>query len=155
MPGHRDRSPLFLILPLLLPALGACGGDDDGASSSATAGAPVAAVGAPDPALFDSIAWPDGGAALDRGATVYAYSCAKCHGDSGRGDGGYRLQGRLLRPPSFRADDWRFANDLAGLRAYVHAGNDQGMPHWGEVGLTPRDIDAVARYVTRRLWAGM
>lgn len=145
------RSPVFLLLPLFLTA---CGGDALPEASdldAAGAGAAVAAVPSPDPALFDSIAWPDTRAALDRGATVYAYSCARCHGDSGRGDGKYRLQGRLLQPPSFLAEDWRFGNDLPGLRQAVHLGTDQGMPHWGDMGLTPRDTDAVARYVMR-LW---
>ncbi len=98
-------------------------------------------------ALFDSIAWNDTHVAMDRGATVYAYSCAKCHGDTGAGDGNYQLRKRVLRPPSFLAEDWRFAHDMAGLREAIYRGNDRGMPHWGNAGLAPRDMDAVARYV--------
>jgi mono/diheme cytochrome c family protein len=109
-----------------------------------------------DAAVFDSIGWENDAVAIDRGATVYAYSCARCHGDSGAGNGNYRLQGRLLRPPSFRTEDWQYANDLEGLRHAIFAGNrEKGMPCWSDAGLAPRDADAVARYITRRLWAGI
>lgn len=142
---------LFLLTPLLLAA---CGGDA-GEGAEARDAAEVAAAAVIDPAHFDSIAWSTDRDALARGATVYSYSCARCHGDNGRGDGGYVLQGRLLRPPSFQTEDWRFANDLDGLRQAILRGNDKGMPHWGKAGLTPRDTDAVARYITRRLWGRM
>ena len=148
---RRRRSAAFRCPLLLVPLLFASCADD-------TADRPpleTVEAAAFTPALFDSVTWEDDRAALDRGATVYAYSCAKCHGDSGRGDGGYVLDGRLLRPPSFLADDWRFASDLPGLRQAILEGNDKGMPHWGRAGLSPRDMDAVARYITRRLWGRM
>jgi mono/diheme cytochrome c family protein len=143
--------PRSLALALCL-SLVACGPEEgsDGAMSEAAV-VPMA----DDPSLFDTIAWADPGAALDRGHTVYAYSCARCHGPRGHGDGGYQLEGRTLRPPSFTAEDWRFADDLEGLRSFIREGTDRGMPHWGDAGLTPRDTDAVARYVQRRLWAGL
>jgi mono/diheme cytochrome c family protein len=149
---RRRRSAEYRFPLLLAPlVLAACGGEP--ADEPATETVEAAAVLSP--ALFDSIAWDDDRSALDRGATVYSYSCAKCHGDSGRGDGGYMLEGRVLRPPSFLEDDWRFADDLQGLRRAILEGNDKGMPHWGRAGLSPRDTDAVARYITRRLWARM
>lgn len=144
------RRSLPITLLLALPLL-ACGADtaeqaDPAVAEGAIEAAPV------DRALFDSITWPTAAAPLNRGATVYSYSCAKCHGDSGAGNAGYVLRGRVLRPPSFLADDWRFANDPAGLRQAILKGNDRGMPHWGNAGLQPRDIDAVAHYITLRLW---
>ncbi|MEJ2502897.1 MAG: c-type cytochrome [Gemmatimonadota bacterium] len=151
---RRRRLPRYRYSLVLVPlALASCGGDAD--APAAEPAAETLEVGALSPATFDTIGWDTERAALDRGATVYSYSCAKCHGDSGRGDGGYVLEGRLLKPPSFRTADWRFANDLQGLRETILQGNDKGMPHWGEAGLTPRDTDAVARYITRRLWAQM
>ena len=130
---------------LLVLFLAGCGSD---APADAAGDEPEAlAAAVPDPALFDSIAWPAPSAAVQRGATVYMYSCAKCHGDRGAGDGNYRLQGRLLKPPSFLAADWQYGDDLPGLREAVYRGNDRGMPHWGNAGLAARDIDAVARYI--------
>ena len=149
------RANLFLLAALAVAAAG-CGGDAGGADeeSPADAASEVTQAAVFDALLFDSIQWPDRRSALDRGAVVYSYSCAKCHGDSGKGDAGYQLQGRILRPPSFQAEDWRFAADLDGLRQAIHEGNDKGMPHFGNAGLTPRDTDAVARYIQRRIWAG-
>lgn len=146
----RIISPGLFALVFLSVSVLACGGDAPESDRDVEGLARAAAV---DPALFDTVQWEDPAQAVDRGATVYAYSCAKCHGDRGAGDGGYRLEGRLLRPPSFLAEDWRFAADPKGLKAYIHAGNNRGMPHWGEAGLQPRDIDAVARYIVRRLWS--
>jgi mono/diheme cytochrome c family protein len=144
------RSFPLLVIPILIAG---CGGDvpePDAAEIQAAEVIPAALVD-----LFDSIAWSSPADALDRGATVFAYSCAKCHGDRGAGNGGYRLQGRVLRPPSFRTLDWRFANDLAGLREAIYRGTDRGMPHWGEAGLASRDIDAVARYIMDGLRADL
>lgn len=153
----RNPSILRQILPLAFPAIAAlallsCTAD---APDEAAEGAPSAAASVLptfDAAMFDSIAWPTGRAAIDRGATVYAYSCAKCHGDSGAGDGDYRVQGRLLRVPSFLAADWRLAEDPVGLRRAIYSGSDRGSHHAGMGGLAPRDVDAVAEYITR-LWA--
>jgi mono/diheme cytochrome c family protein len=135
--------PLFVVPVVLL----GCAGDAPDLPGDQVEAASVLPASLPDPALFDSIAWPDARLGMDRGATVYAYSCAKCHGDTGAGDGHYQLQGRMLQPPSFLTPDWRFAHDMAGLREAVFAGNDRGMPHWGDAGLSPRDMDAVARYI--------
>ncbi|HSM37556.1 MAG TPA: cytochrome c [Longimicrobiales bacterium] len=106
-----------------------------------------------DPAAFDTIGWDSAGAALERGAVVYSYSCSKCHGPVGAGDGGLVLRGDTLRPPSFLTPDWRFAADREGLRRQVFTGTASGMPHWGFYGLKYRDIDAVAAYIQERLRA--
>ena len=136
-------------LVLLTLFLGGCGGDAPAPADAGESGEPeVLAAAVIDPVLFDSIAWPAPAAAVQRGATVYMYSCAKCHGDRGAGDGNYRLNGRLLRPPSFRSLDWKYGDDIPGLREAVYRGSDRGMPHWGNAGLPARDIDAVAHYIT-------
>jgi len=105
------------------------------------------AMAAFDAAAFDTISWESDQAAAERGGLVFRISCSKCHGDRGAGDGGFVLQGDTLRPPSFLAPDWRFADDPMGLRRQIFSGNVAGMPYWGLVGLTYRDIAAVARYV--------
>lgn len=140
-------------LALLSVVLAACTGDAPDDAAADDPGPEVVAAAVPDPALFDSIAWPVPNEAVKRGATVYMYSCAKCHGESGAGDARYNLRGRVLQPPSFRTADWQYDDDLPGLRAAIYAGNDRGMPHWGNAGLAARDIDAVARYIMHGLRA--
>lgn len=147
---HSIRWLLLAVLPFTLAA---CAGDVPETSSGDAIEASMLEGSLFDSALFDSIDWNSDRDARSRGATVYSYSCAKCHGVKGAGDGGYRQQGRLVRPPSFRALDWRFAEDPVGLREAIYGGSDGRMPHWGRAGLTPRDVDAVAKYIQEELWA--
>lgn len=109
------------------------------------------AMAAFDAAVFDTISWETEQAAIDRGGLVYRISCSKCHGDGGRGNGNFTVQGDTLRPPSFLATDWRFLEDGIGLRRQIFIGNVAGMPYWGLVGLKYKDIDAVATYITAYL----
>jgi mono/diheme cytochrome c family protein len=99
------------------------------------------------PESFDTIYWAEDTAAVNRGAIVWQFSCQKCHGIDGRGDGGFVLKGDTLRPPSLVHGEWRYADDLADLRRQVYVGTDGGMPHWGLVGLKLRDVDAVGHYI--------
>lgn len=147
----RAQIPILLALPLA--GLVACGGGaDDEASALPTPEDTVeAAVLQFDAAAFDSITWEEPATALERGGVVFAYSCQKCHGAGGFGDGGFVMQGDTVRPPSFREPDWRFADDLEGLRRQIFIGTTKGMPHWGLEGLDYRDIDAVARFIQTRL----
>lgn len=149
----RTPSSLRQVAPLvLLPlALLACTADAPEYTAEGVPSSAASVLPAFEPAAFDSIVWATQRDALQRGATVYAYSCVKCHGANGAGDGGYRVQGRLLQIPSFLAPDWRFANDPVGLRRAIYGGSERGMHHTGMASLAPRDVDAVARYITR-LW---
>ena len=104
-----------------------------------------------DSTVFDTLSWETPEAPVERGSLVYRISCSKCHGDVGRGNARFVLQGDTLRPPSFLAADWRFAEDPMGLRRYIFHGNVAGMPYWGLVGLKYRDIDAVAEFILRFL----
>ena len=106
-----------------------------------------------DAAVYDTLTWEGDTAAVSRGRVVYAFSCRKCHGGTGLGDAGFVLRGDTLRPPSLVAPDWKFANDLPGLRLQVFTGNLDGMPHWGLVGLKAREIDAVTKYIVEELRA--
>jgi mono/diheme cytochrome c family protein len=145
----RTRGPLFLAAALLT----ACNAEPPPppeALPSADDTVEVA-LASYDAAAFDTIAWATPGEATVRGSVVYSYSCQKCHGSQGYGDGGFVTRGDTLRPPSFHDPDWRFLNDLEGLRRHIFVGTAEGMPHWGLEGLKYRDIDAVARYIGNRL----
>ena len=155
----RRSFPKSLLSPMVLLLVAACGGPDE-AELAAEADAALAAAHADsvmlaesmyDPAVFDSISWESNQAALDRGEVVWAISCMKCHGVVGAGDAGAVVRGDTLRPPSFLAEGWRFAEDQEGLRRQVFTGTAEGMPHWGFYGLKYRDIDAVATYIREDL----
>jgi len=102
-----------------------------------------------DPAAFDTISWETEEAELERGGVVFSYSCRKCHGEGGAGDGGFVQRGDTLRPPSFLAEEWELDREM--IRQRVFAGTAEGMPHWGFYGLNYRDIDAVATYILEEL----
>ncbi|MCA9736508.1 MAG: c-type cytochrome [Gemmatimonadota bacterium] len=131
----------------------ACANESPGPSPAETLALDTlrTAEAAYDPAAFDSISWENPAAANERGAVVFRFSCEKCHGPRGYGDGGFVSRGDTVRPPSFRESDWRFVEDHEGLRRHIFVGTADGMPHWGLEGLKPRDVDAVAHYLREGL----
>lgn len=136
---------------VVLAWFGACGGEppaQEQAQGPTRADSVQMAAAAFEAAVFDTIQWKTGEEALERGGVVFQFSCQKCHGDGGRGNGNFVFRGDTLRPPSFLTKDWRFASDPMGLREYIFHGNTLGMPYWGLVGLKYRDLDAVSRYIT-------
>ncbi len=144
----RNRVPVVFLAVVLTGCSSAA--DDAPAvadSTEAHADSVMLAEAMYDPAAFDTITWESRDAALQRGSVVFSFSCQKCHGPTGAGDGGFVRGGDTLRPPSFLARDWRFAEDREGLRKQVFTGTARGMPHWGFYGLKYRDIDAVATYI--------
>lgn len=141
-----------LIVLALSIAAGACAGEsgpppEEQAAAAAAAQKVADAEAMFDEAAFDTISWESSEATVERGRVVFNFSCQKCHGHTGRGDGGFVTQGDTLRPPSFLEPDWRFADDKDGLRRMVFVGTEHAMPNWGLEGLKPRDIDAVATYI--------
>lgn len=133
-----------------------CGGQEAAQEEAETQTGPdsaAIAMDAYDPAAFDTVTWDSQQAALERGQVVYQFSCRKCHGEEGLGDAGFVRGGDTLRPPSFQAEDWTYAGDKEGVRQQVFVGTAEDMPHWGLVGLPPRDIDAVAIYILEGLRA--
>ena len=99
------------------------------------------------PAAFDTVKWASDSVRLARGADVFKWGCAECHGPSGHGDGGKVINGDTLRPPNFHDAAWHLASDTQAVRKKVYSGNVRGMPHWGLRRMELRDIDAVSAYV--------
>ena len=152
----RSMKSILVLVPV---ALFACAGAEEGPSAEELEAAALVAqsdsiqmaLAMLTPEAFDTIAWENNQAWLDRGAVVFQFSCAKCHGGEGAGDGGMVQNGDTLRPPTFLTADWQFAEDHEALRRHIFAGTVNGMPHWGLHGLKFRDVDAVARYINRGL----
>lgn len=141
-----------LLVLLLAAGLGGCQKDRAQSGNALTAADTVAAVKAGfTEAAFDTIHWPSDSLRLARGADVFKWGCAECHGPQGYGNGGKVLNGDTLRPPNFHDPKWRLAGDTDAVRRMVYSGNVRGMPHWGLRRMDPRDIDAVAAYVLQVL----
>lgn len=138
-------------LAVLVLAAAACGGGAGDGPPATAVDSVALALERYDASVFDTLTWSADTAALSRGEVVWSFSCQKCHGALGRGDGGFVTKGDTLRPPSFREVDWRYAADTAGLRQQIFTGEGHGMPEWGLAGLPYRDIDAVARYILTML----
>lgn len=154
---HRSLPKLVSVLSVTLAAV-ACGPSEEERAAEAEATYTAAQADTMmlvesmyDPAAFDTIDWETPADRLDRGAFVWSFSCEKCHGASGVGDARFVLRGDTLQPPSFLAEDWRFADDPAALRKQIFTGTAEGMPHWGLYGLKFRDIEAVSTYILESL----
>lgn len=104
-----------------------------------------------DPAMFDTVSWASDSAAVARGRDIFKWACAECHGPEGLGDGGRVIDGDTIRPPSFRQEDWLYADNPDALHEKVFVGNTLGMPHWGLRQMRPRDIVAVEEYIRLEL----
>lgn len=99
-----------------------------------------------DAAVFDTIRWPSPDSALVRGQVVWRFSCQKCHGAEGRGDGELAREHELAMPNVLSAD-WEYAGDIPAIRHRVFVGHESEIPNWGLHGIAYRDIDAVAIYM--------
>jgi mono/diheme cytochrome c family protein len=139
-----------LLLPMGLCFLvaGGCGGSADAPRAASGPDSVALALAQLTPETFDTVMWASDSAAIARGAVVWTYSCRKCHGDFGHGDGNFVQAGDTLRPPSFVAADWALAHDREAVRTVVYTGTNECMPHWN-AHLKPRDVDAVSHYITK------
>ena len=147
----RGEATLAWTLGVALIAAACGGGGESAGQREATARAAKAdsvkmAEEIYDPAAFDTIAWESDQARLERGQVVWQFSCQKCHGLDGQGNGELARQAGL-DVPSFRAPDWQYDGDVPAIRHRIFVGHEGAMPNWGLHGLKYRDIDAVAAYV--------
>lgn len=150
--------PLALVCSL---ALVGCGPSEEEIAAAAAAAEAAAqdslmnaASAAFDASVFDTVSWETPEKRMERGQQVYNFSCDKCHGAEGLGDGGFVRGGDTLRPPSFREPTWRLAGDEAAIRQAIFVGTAESMPHWGLEGLKAEAIDAVAHFILEGLPTG-
>ena len=145
----RTRTPLAASL-LLVPALFACGGkenvDTEEALRAARADSMAVAEKIYDATAFDSINWETAADRLSRGRVVWQFSCQKCHGAHGLGNGEAAEEWQIEMPVIVE-EDWQYAGDVEGIHHRIFVGHEAGMPNWGLHGLKYRDIDAVTAYI--------
>jgi mono/diheme cytochrome c family protein len=145
----------WTLLPLVAALLvTACGPSEEeqaaaaAAAAAATADSLVAAAEAAyDASVYDTVTWESNEARVARGQQVWTFSCAKCHGASGLGDGGFVRGGDTLAPPSFREPTWPMAGNPDAIRRAIFVGTAENMPHWGLEGLKPEAVDAVTHFI--------
>lgn len=100
--------------------------------------------------LFDSIDWASDTVRAFDGNVVYATYCRSCHGPLGAGGTEY-ARNRQLDVPSLVQQEWRLADSRDSILHIVFVGHATGMPTWGVAGISPREMDAVAFYLTEVL----
>ena len=156
-PGWSGRAGACTLIFLLMAACvgdsGEQGGPDRGALQRARADSVLRAEAEFDPSAFDTIGWNSPDERLERGAVVWSFSCRKCHGEEGLGDGDLARVEELTMP-AITAADWEYAGDVPAVRRRIYVGHETEMPSWGLYGLKYRDIDAVAFYIEDGLRAG-
>lgn len=140
---------------VLLVGLMACGegGDDaepavsrEEALRAARADSVALAMEAYDAAVFDTLTWESDNARWERGGVVWSFTCQRCHGASGDGQGEDAVKFDI-EVPDMTAEDWPYANDIPAIRERIFVGHDSEMPSMGLIGLTYADIDASAHYI--------
>lgn len=103
-----------------------------------------------DSTAYDTVRWRSGYARGERGRVVYDHSCARCHGEDGRGGGPLAVE-EDLEVGSLMGPGWVYDDDVPALRRRIFTGHGPGMPAWGLTELSPRDVDAVAYFIDERL----
>jgi cytochrome c6 len=126
--ARRVPGAFALSLALVAAVVAACGGSDDGDAPSTAAPTATSAASAAGPAQ------------LAVGQRVFVASCSSCHGKSGEGGRGPRL------------NDGRVAEDFPDLADQIAliTGGKGSMPAFGSK-LSAEEITAVAQYVREQL----
>jgi mono/diheme cytochrome c family protein len=150
----EDRMRWFALPLVVATVTVACGPSAEEQAATAAAAAAAAqdsmmaeAVATFDAAVFDTLTWESPEKRMERGTQVYTFSCLKCHGPQGLGDGGFVQGADTLRPPSFREPTWPLAGDINAVRKAIFIGTKEGMPHWGLAGLKAEAVDAVSAHI--------
>lgn len=151
----NSPAPRLAIVSAVVLLAAACGGDPETDQQSEPSGEALREARADsvqlgearfDPAAFDTISWNTPEERRERGVVVWNFSCRKCHGNEGLGDGELaRVEG--LSMPVLTAADWQYGGDVPAIRRRTYVGHESEMPSWGLYGLKYRDIDAVAYHI--------
>jgi cytochrome c len=99
-----------------------------------------------DPAVYDTISWENDGERWERGGVVWSFTCQRCHGADGKGQGADAV-GFDIEVPDLTSADWELAGDVEAIRHVIFVGHDSEMPSMGIVGLSYKDTDAAAHYI--------
>jgi len=142
------------LLAVLLVGLAACGGGGeeqpavsrDEALRAARADSVATATEMYDASVFDTLTWESDNARYERGGVVWSFTCQRCHGASGDGNGEDAVKFDI-EVPDMTAPDWPYAGDIPAIREFIFVGHDTEMPSMGLIGLTYRDVDAAAYYI--------
>lgn len=101
-------------------------------------------------ARFDTIEWRSDAERIQAGNLVFADECRRCHGPLGRGGTEY-AESYELDVPSLVEQGWEYDGMTDSVRYHIFVGHGREMPQWGVGRLTPKEIDAVAAYITDQL----
>ena len=143
------------LLGVLLLGLAACGGAEteeepqvntEETLRAARADSVAQAAEMYDVAVFDTLTWADDNARWERGGVVWSFTCSRCHGSDGAGQGEDAVKFGFA-VPDMTAPDWPYAGDLPGIRERIFVGHDTEMPSMGLIGLSYSDVDASAHYI--------
>lgn len=99
-----------------------------------------------DAAVFDTLTWEDDNARWERGGVVWAFTCQRCHGADGKGQGEDAVKFGI-EVPDMTAADWQYADNIPAIRRSIFVGHESEMPSMGLIGLSYPDADAAAHYV--------
>lgn len=105
-----------------------------------------------DPAVFDTLTWESDNARYERGGVVWSFTCQRCHGADGKGQGPDAVHFEI-EIPDVTAEDWPLADDIPAIRRAIFVGHESEMPSMGLIGLSYPDVDASAHYINDLLRA--
>jgi len=142
------------LMCVLLIGFGACGGSEEEepqvpreeALRAARADSVAQATEMYDSAVFDTLTWESDNARWERGGVVWSFTCQRCHGSDGAGQGPDAVTFDIP-VPDMTGPDWQYADDLSGIRERIFVGHQSEMPSMGLIGLSYSDVDAAAHYI--------